>query len=305
VKDVFAALLFLALFLLEIFLGSLSLWSFQNMIGSRPLGSLQRLFQKSLWLVLPLALLFLVLGFGIHSLFPWAQTGELKGFRGFYLNPVSFYLRTVIYFLCWGYWTYRILQQKTIKAPLVLIVSGLTATFASIDWILSLDPTYRSSAFGLVFFLSSSLLAFAFHLRRAPASIPSEDLIRLNNVHLALIGSWAYVAFMEFLIVWYGNTPAETSWFVPRVLTTWKFLSIAVILLQFTLPVFLLFFRAFKKSILFTRSLATLTVVMQVVYLLWQVAPSLERTGLQLSFAMGVAVVIALMTPFVLPRWVR
>lgn len=304
-KDVFAALLFLSFFVLEIFIGSLSLWAFQGLVAAQPLGSMVPHYRKSLRLIFPLAILFFLLCFGIHDLFPWAQATDLKGFRAFYLNSTSFVIRNGIYFLIWIFLSLRILKEKNIKTPAVLILSGLTATFVSIDWVLSLDPHYRSSAFGLVFFLSASLLAYGFHLRRIPDTLSEATLIRLNNIHLALIGSWAYVAFMEFLIVWYGNSPAEVSWLAPRILTTWKYLSMSVILLQFSLPVFLLFFRRLKKSSVFTRTLATLTTFMQMIYLLWLILPSLNRDGFQISLGLAIAIAIAVISPFVLPRWLR
>jgi hypothetical protein len=301
-KDLFAALLFFSFFGLELFIGSLSLWAFQGLVNAQPLSSMVPHYQKSLRLIFPLAILFLLLCFGIHDLFAWARAKDLEGFRAFYLNPTSFVVRNVIYFLIWIFLSLRILKQKHIQTPLILILSGLTATFVSIDWILSLDPYYRSSAFGLVFFLSASLLAYGFHLRRIPDTLAEETLIRMNNIHLALIGSWAYVAFMEFLIVWYGNAPAEVSWLAPRILTTWKYFSLTVILLQFCIPVFLLFFRRFKRSPMFTRTLATITTFMQIIYLLWLILPSLNRDGIHVSFFLAISIVLAVISPFVLPR---
>ncbi|MGZ3743135.1 MAG: hypothetical protein ACXWRE_14740 [Pseudobdellovibrionaceae bacterium] len=278
-REIFAALLFLAFFILEIFLGSLFLWAFQDFISSKPLTTLKPTLLKSVALWTPLLVMFLALCLGISHLFPWTTAKATGDFRHFYLSRGPFLIRNLVYFLIWGGLSYRLSKTKPIKAPFMMILVGLTATFVSIDWILSLDSHYHSSAFGVVFFMSCPLTAFCYHLRKLPLPPPEPVLVQLNSIHLTLIASWAYVTFMEYLVVWFGNIPTEASWFVSRTQTNWKVLGILLILFQFLFPVALLFFRVFKKSFSFTRKLALVTISMQALYLFWLIFPSLWPGG--------------------------
>lgn len=304
-REFFAALLFLTSFFLSLFLGSLGWMAFQALVSSDSLAKLKPGLKRMLILVFPLFLLFLALGFGVSSLYPWvSETSEFR-FRSFYLNPLSLYARTLIYFLIWLFLCFQYFRNKAVRPPLAFLLVALTATFVSIDWLQSLDSHFRSSAFGLIFFFSSGLLALAFHLLRLPENLEEETLIKLNNIHLAMIGSWAYLLFMQFLIVWSGNIPAESGWYVSRLKTNWGILPSTLALLQFAGPVFLFFFRSLKKNISFTRGLAYLTLIMQSLHLLWIIFPTLHPAGIHLSAFSLVALLAAVTAPLYLPRLVK
>ncbi len=176
---------------------------------------------------------------GRGQLYPWAAPGWVnKGFKGFYLNPPFFICRLAFYFVVWSmlgvwYWKQSVTQddlggitltlQMQWWAPLGLILFGLTLTFAMWDWIMSLDPGWYSTIFGVYYFAGSALAIFA-SLVLTVRLLQSRGLL-LNSVtveHYHDLGKflfgftffWGYIAFSQYMLQWYGNIPDETEWFV-------------------------------------------------------------------------------------------
>jgi hypothetical protein len=203
-----------------------------------------------------------------------------------YLQPESFAVRTGVYFFSWVFFAR---PRSRVPPALKLILLVLSSSFFAVDWIGSLDLQFRSTALGLVFFMSCILLAFGFHLVCISPSVESQLLKKLNNMHLALIGAWSYVVFVQYLVVWYGNIPAEVHWYSVRMRTDWVDIPAILAVLQFAVPVFLLFFANLKRSLLFTRALGFLTVFMQGLYLYWTLFPNWYGTGFYLSWGALIA----------------
>jgi hypothetical protein len=302
IKEAFFALLFVSIFALEVFLGSLSIYSFSSLISSRPLSAFSFSIHPVLRLILPVTLLFLILIFNVRTIFPWLEVVPTQAFRHLYLNPWSFSIRNFVYFCIWIFLGLRLFKRQEIKPAAVLILVGLTATFFSIDWIESLDLTFRSTAFGLIFFISCLLLAFAFHIWQLPQQIESERLKKLNNIHLSLIGAWSYIVFAQFLVVWYGNIPAETGWYWARLKTNWSVVPKVILIFQFAIPIFLLLFQMLKKSWVFSRGLALITISMQALYLYWLIFPSLHPQEFYFTWFSALGWVSLAVLVFFLPR---
>jgi hypothetical protein len=277
--DFYGSLLYFSVFYLALFIGDISLSSFQKIVSSNSLAQLEKPKQRLGYAVVPLIILFAVLCFGMNELFHWTTEPSMK-FRSLYLSPTAFYIRNVIYFALWFFIARQQTKGPKLPAPLVFLLMILSITFASIDWVQSLDSKFHSTAFGLIFFLSCALVTLALRLTQVREDTAPATLIKLNNLHLAFIGSWAYVVFMQFLIVWSGNIPKESHWYIIRLQTSWGAIAIVVTALQFAIPVFLLFFRPLKKSVVFTRGLGYVTAAMQALYLFWLVMPSLYHDGL-------------------------
>jgi hypothetical protein len=177
-----------------------------------------------------------------------------------YLNPSFFLIRAAIYFVFWSLLALLLnwlsLQQdrtadKKIRKRLQMI-SGpglglliISMTFASIDWIMSLEPAWMSTIFGLIFVASGSLSALAFTIvmmswlrKRDPMNrvIQTPHFHDWGNLLLALVMLWSYFAFSQYLIIWSGNLPEETTWYVARTHGAWGVIAIAIAILQFAFP---------------------------------------------------------------------
>jgi len=257
---------------------------------------------------LPLfAVLFLPVAFGMHSLYHWSDPeamahDALLRFKQPYLNQPFFFARAAFYFAVWSgiaLWFRRQsrLQDEVRDAAAatrlsrysgaLLIPLALTTTFAAFDWLMSLAPHWYSTIFGVYVFAGALVSGFAFvsiaavALRRAgllPA-LSSEHLHDLGKLLFAFTVFWAYIAFSQFFLIWYGNIPEETIWYRIRLAGGFKLVTIALAVGHFALPFFFLLPRAIKRNAATLVMAAVWLLAMHFVDVYWLVIPSIEGLG--------------------------
>ncbi len=251
--------------------------------------------------MLPLQALFsLPLLIGLHAIYPWAdplvlaRDAQLRA-QSWYLDPAFFIIRSVVYFVVWFSLSLsfdRRLNQperlSRIAAP-GLIAYGLTATLASVDWIMSLYPHWHSTVFGLLaavgWILASAALATIVALYTGGLNAKVQPaLAGLANLLLALVLAWAYLAFMQYLTVWIADIPAETSWYIPRTLTSWRYWAWFLIAFHFAVPFFILLSRRAKQHRPFLLLAASMLLLASLADALWFVVPGFRSAGLELRF---------------------
>ncbi len=218
-------------------------------------------------------------------------------YKSFYLSVPFFWLRAAFYFLVWytlarflNKWS---LEQDRAAQPRIarrlqalsapgLVLFGLTATFASVDWVMSLEPEWFSTIFGLLFIAGQGLSAMAFVIaavvilaKQKPLSqvISPGHLHDLGKLLLAFVMIWAYFAFSQYLIIWSGNLPEEISWYARRLGAGWQWVGLALVVFHFALPFLLLLSRDFKRRASLLGRLAAAVIVMRLVDLFWLIAP--------------------------------
>jgi hypothetical protein len=214
-----------------------------------------------------------------------------------YLNPTFFLIRFVVYF---GFWTLlsrfflkQSLEQDRTGAPDIvgrmrkvagpgMIVFALTVTFCAIDLMMSLDPYWFSTIFGVYYFAScvlainSSLVLVSVWLRskgRLKNSVTPEHYHDLGKMMFAFTVFWAYIGFSQFMLIWYANLPEETGWYRERFEGSWLDLSYALLILHFVVPFFGLLSRHVKRN---TKALSFWAFwVLGVIYLdmFWLIMP--------------------------------
>jgi hypothetical protein len=164
-----------------------------------------------------------------------------------------------------------------------LLLYSLTMTFASIDWVMSLEPHWFSTIYGLLFVGGQVLSAFAFVIPilmlltdRPPMSeiVSADQFQDLGKLLLAFIMLWAYFSFSQFLIIWAGNLPEETPWYVNRLHGGWQWIGVAQIVLHFALPFGILLSRDLKRNARLLSMVAIGVVSMRFVDLYWLVTPA-------------------------------
>lgn len=253
---------------------------------------------------LPLfALLFLPIAFSLPTLFEWARPevvehDALIREKQPYLNAGFFYVRAAIYFVVWAFlgWWFRkeSLRQdregapgitrrlQTVSAP-ALLAFALTVTFASFDWIMSLSPHWFSTIFGVYYFSGAavgifSLLAIlALVLTRADllaGAVTVEHLHDVGKLLFAFVVFWAYIAFSQFMLIWYGNIPEETAFFADRWNEGWRPVSIALAAGHFVLPFVLLLLRGVKRRAGTLAAAGGWMLAMHYLDLYWLVMPT-------------------------------
>jgi hypothetical protein len=263
-----------------------------------------------------LALLFLPVLFGMRFIFPWASPERLASEpalqhavedKHLYLNIWFFVGRAIFYFAVWNLISFglnrwsteqdktgeRMLTRKLqgLSAP-GLLLYGLTVTFAAIDWTMSLDPQWFSTIYGLLVMGGQGLAAMAFVIAvmvllagRKPMNevVKPAHLHDLGKLMLAFLMIWAYFAFSQFLIIWAGNLPEETPWYVRRLQSSWRYVGALLIIAHFALPFVLLLSKDLKRSGRALSAVAIGVIVMRFVDLIWLTGPELHNGTFNLS----------------------
>jgi len=295
------------LFCLGLSLGSLALLMMQHLSGGHWGLAGRRVFEAASRNLPFATLLFVPLLFGLPRLYTWAQPDAVRADRilqdkALYLNVQFFLIRAVVYFAIWNLCSWFLnawsagqdrgevavhpldtRRFRTISAP-GLLIYVITMTFASIDWIMSLDPHWYSTIFGLIFVVSQGLAAFAFVISvlamlsnvepYATYVRPGLHFLDLGKLLLAFVMLWAYLSFSQLLIIWSGNLPEEITFYANRFRGGWQYVSTLILLGHFALPFVLLLSRDLKRRPHLLAKVAIWVLAMRVIDLIWYVEPS-------------------------------
>jgi hypothetical protein len=299
----FRAYLSAYIFWIGIPVGALALLMLHHLVGGRWGFMIQRVLEAAIQTLPLMALLFIPLLFGLADLYPWAQTevvaaDPLLQQKAAYLNIPFFIARAVAYFAVWIVLgrllvTWSLQQDRSADDTLTLrlqrlsgpglVLYGLTVSFAVIDWIMSLEPKWYSTIFGMIFMVSFGLAAMALAIlatrflesEKPLAQVVSPDRWHdLGNLLLALVMFWAYLNFSQFLLIWSENLAEEIPWYLHRIGGGWEWVAVALILFQFALPFILLLSRNTKRDSRTLAAVAAAILFMHWLDILWMVVPS-------------------------------
>lgn len=294
--------------------GSLALLTLQHLTGGAWGVVIRRVLEASTRTLPLMLILFLPVAFGLKHIYAWTnadvmrQSAALQDKAAHYLKPSLFVLRTAVYFAIWfvlaGFLNrYSLKQDRTADRRLTkrmqmlsgpgLVLFVFTVTFASIDWVMSLDPTWSSTIFGFIFVAAWAMSALAFTIlvtawlsEREPMNsvLQPSHFHDLGNLTLTLVMLWTYFSFSQYLIIWSGNLPEETTWYVARKHGGWGAIALAIVILQFAFPFLILLSRAAKKSASRLAMLAMLILAMRVVDVIWLVEPTFSPGRFHVSW---------------------
>ncbi len=299
----FQSYLFGYLFWFGITVGCFSVVALHHLVGGGWGFVIQRLLEAGTRTLPLMALLFLPLFFGMQDLYLWARPDAVAGdkilqHKSLYLNVPFFWIRAAIYFAVWGLFAYLLnkwshQQDRTADPGLTkkiekfagpgLVFYVLTMTFAAFDWVMSLEPHWYSTIFGVIFVVGQGLTTLAFAIisvkllaGREPISgvIATKHYHDLGNLMFAFILLWAYVSFSQFFIIWSGNLPEEITWYLHRMHGGWGAMALAVVIFHFAIPFVLLLMRKVKQKAQVLVKVAVTMLVMRLVDLFWIVAPN-------------------------------
>ncbi|MBC8328184.1 MAG: quinol:cytochrome C oxidoreductase [Planctomycetes bacterium] len=241
-------------------------------------------------------------------LWPWIQPlGEdaaLVTKKVGWLNPGFFAVRMLGYFAVWGfmgtYFVRKSLQQDltdsyepTLKAKkwsaLGMIVFALSLTAAAFDLLMSLDPAWFSTIFGVYFFSGSLIAIFSWLILtalfmqrtgRLQHAITVDHYHDLGKFLFAFVFFWGYIAFSQYMLIWYANIPEETLWFAHRQTEAWMPVSWLLVVGHFIIPFAALLSRHTKRRVMVLGFWAAYMLVMHWVDLYWLVMPALDSQAL-------------------------
>ncbi len=300
----FQSWLYGSLFWTGISIGSLGLYLLHNVVGGN-WGAIIRRFLEAGAKNIPFSgILLAPILFGMPALYSWARPeaahDPIVAHKFPYLNTGFFSIRFVGYFLIWTFFAYRLssrtdLQDKTgdpgiqekmraFSSP-SLLVFVLCATFGFFDWVMSLEPDWYSTIYGLMFIIGQVLATLAFCLVllvRSSEETPFREHLNtplyhdLGNLMLAFTMLWAYLSFSQFLIIWAGNLPDEIPWYLRRFTNGWGYVAWTVSVFHFCVPFFLLLQRFVKKDPRLLYTICLYMFAMRALDMFWLIEPPIR-----------------------------
>ena len=248
------------------------------------------------------AVFFLLMYFGMHSLFHWShegitETDALLAHKAPYLNIPFFFIRVALFFGLWIFMI-RLLRKISLRedaeggmthfynsekySKVIIFIIAISFTLFAIDMIMSLQPHWYSALFAAKSFIAAFLHA---------ATVITLIVIILNKVgHYSMLNRshlhdfsryifmlaiiWGYFNFVEFMLIWYGNIPEETAFYVNRSHGAFGVLFFANIIINWFIPFLFLMPRMTSRSKVFLLPVIIIMMVGQYTELYYYIWPS-------------------------------
>ena len=298
---------------LGIALGSMAIVMIRHLTGGGWGTVIRRILGAAMRTLPVLAILFIPIIIAVlqHQMYPWLKPLDAitdphirehlhknEFIKGAYLNSTGFIIRAIIYIAIWNLLSFLLslwskqtdkpnAPDNTDKFKVVagpgLILYGFTISFAAIDWIMSLDPSWISTIYGLIILIGEVLAAMCFAIvveRILVDYQPMSVMLRPDFVHdhgkwtLAFIMVWAYFNFSQWLIIWAGNLPTEITFYLKRINHGWGWVAVFLAFFHFVFPFVILLSRPFKRNIRKLVWLAVWLLCMRYVDLFWNIEPN-------------------------------
>ena len=293
-------------------LGAMAILMLHQLTGGKWGAALQPALKSALATLPVLVVLLIPLLIGITTLYPWANTTILDGDallkelvhkKVAYLNVPFFLIRTAVYVVVWLAmmalflrWSSKPSEEspdglnsktQTLSGP-GLVLFGLTVTFAAFDWIMSLEPEWFSSIFGVLIAASQCLPAFALgivvlSLRQTSNTSKDSPTIKANTwndmggLMLMFVLLWTYMSFSQFFLIWSGNLPEEVIYYTRRNNGLWLVISWLLGIFNFAVPFFLLMSGDIKRNPARLIWVAGGILVIHVLHTYWLIKPAFIR----------------------------
>ena len=299
----------------------------------RPLEAMSR--------TLPLVFVYwLVISFSLKKLYLWASPemvddGVKRGlispeqlesiehavsFKAPMLNPAAFIVTGLVCFAIWGFYTWRlntlglerdagspaatpewIKRLENISGPGILVYA-ITMTAAAIYWVMSLDPTWYSSVYGLLFLVGQGYMVLAFSIIVAISlskGEPFKTILRQTEQHdlgkftFAFVMLNIYLAFSQFLIIWSGNLPEEIPWYLDRIRGNWGIIITLDFIFHWLIPFTLLLSRDLKRNKKRLVRVCQWMIFARAFDLFWLIEPNFKDAARNLHFSWGILEYVA------------
>ncbi len=320
------------IFWLTFALGGLFFTLVNHLAGSHWSIVMRRFTEAAMYSFPLLAIFFIPILFGMHDLYHWthedvvAKDAILTAKKG-YLNITFFTIRAVIYFTIW-FLISRLLYKLSLKQDKApddkiihklrqysapgMILFALTSTFASFDWIMSLEPHWFSTIYGLYFF-SGCFLAILCFIIIAGLSVRKKgyliDVFTVEHYHdiakfiFGFLIFWGYMGFSQYFMIWYANIPEETFWYLERWKNGWDNITLILLFGHFCFPFLALLLRSSKRSFSWLKFVAIWIIVMHYIDIAWLIKPTFfHGHGLTFSW-MDLTTILAIGGFFIWNFW--
>ncbi|MBA3353368.1 MAG: hypothetical protein H0U23_13280 [Blastocatellia bacterium] len=286
-------------------IGAIGLIMLQYLTGGAWGVVLRRTFEAASRTLPVIILLFVPIAVGVTSLYEWTHLppdDHVIHARGWYMTVWGWTLRSVIYFAIFGVIVYLLnkwsanqdaskdyeesalwLDRASRFSGPTMVIFALTVTFAAVDWVMTLEPHWFSTIWGLLFVVGWSLSCICFSvvlLAFLHDKAPMDRVLGRRHFHdfgklmLALVMVWAYFNFSQYLIIYSGNIPEETGWMIKRSTGGWGWMAWALILFHFAVPFLILLQQGLKRRPVRLAGVAIFILFMRLVDMLFLIGPS-------------------------------
>jgi hypothetical protein len=297
---------------LGVTLGSMAVLMIRHLTGGGWGTVIRRVMGAAMRCIPLMTVLFIPILLGLPRLYIWARPlstvadthlrAHLQEITKSYLSIHGLIIRAVIYFVIWNVLSFFLTKWsreqdqpnppdntrrfKALSGP-GLILYAFTISFAAIDWVMSIDPSWISTIYGLILLIGEviSAMCFAVVVERILVNYkPMSNWLRPSFVHdhgnwmLTFLMLWAYFSFSQLLIIWAGNLPDEITWYFRRFHGGWPVVGLILIFFHFVVPFVLLLSRPFKRDVRKLVWLAVWLMIMRWVDLLWIIEPNFSAT---------------------------
>ena len=306
-------------------LGSMALLMVQHITGGKWGLILRRFLEAGSRNIGILFLMFLPLMLGLKYLYPWMGaipydlgphgTHAIE-FRQPYMSEKYFFWRHMFFFLAWAVlikilnnWSLKqdVQQESSEEANNLrlrfmrlsgggILFYAITVSLAAVDFVMSLDPLWYSTIWGMLYMVGQTLHALSFSiivLVLLAQYEPLKSLLRKSELHdngkllLAFVMLYTYLSFSQFIIIWSGNLTEEIPWYIARVRGGWMPIAAGLALFHFAVPFLLLLNRNLKKQPSRLAKVAALLVIARALDLLWHIYPNLGDQNVLIEFKSG------------------
>jgi hypothetical protein len=312
-QQLFRSYLFAFIYWISIPLGCTAILMLHHLTGGWWGLPIRRILEAGSRTIRLMAVLFVPVLFGMSKLYLWAnaaivQSDPILQEKRWWLNPTGFVVRYFIYFGVWfllvgllNKWSRE--QDQTGNPALAdrmsaisgpgLVFWGFAVSGAAVDWVMSLEPHWYSTIYGLLFIAIEALIALSFTLfvlRMLSDFPPIKDSVApsrfndLGNILLAFVMLWAYLSFDQLIITWAGNLKEEIPWYMQRAFGGWAPVGVALVILHFFVPFLLLLQRGVKRRLRVLSIVAGWMVLLTLVDIYWIVVPSWDKLSPHVHF---------------------
>jgi hypothetical protein len=319
----------LYLFMVGIAVGAIFLIALEYITGSVWSVPMRRVTEFLAGVSPFLIILVLPMFLHMHDLFHWThpeavKADEILAGKSVYLNTTFFTLRTAGFLAIWITFAMAFIRNSTKQdvtrdasltrasvklAALFLPLFAITLTFTAIDWAMSLEAHWFSTIYGVYFFSGTILAALAattlivvlMHENGYLPELRRDHFYSLGALMFGFVNFWAYIAFSQFLLVWYANLPEETYWFMARWANGWQIVSVLLIVVQFVVPYIILLPQESKMDLRKLKIMAIVLLVARLIDLFWLVmpthSPTLSLSWVELGFPLvGIGMIMLLVS---------
>jgi hypothetical protein len=293
-KSVMQGWLIAFVFVSGIPIGSLVLLLIHQLTRGRWGTALAPVLMPAASMVPLVAIAFLPLAFALPAPYRWASDASVlrPAVAHIYLNQPAFLLRSAVALLGWSVLAVAVVRERCpmLMAGLGLVFHAIVISFVAVDWILSIDSRFSSSAFAAAIAIQQLLSALSF-TAIAGAAGRKEIAADLASLIMATLLGTVYLGLMSFIVIWYGNLPDKAAWYLLRGRDGWQWLIAAAVVIGALIPLCLLLKQSFRQSRGALRLIGSLILLGIFLHVVWLIAPAFGSAAIVAASSATVALI--------------